>query len=247
MATNSDINHAKNVTNFETLISVVVSLGATYNPSKDSLKLPALQTLHSAATDSMTALKNAESATATAVDTRELAFKSIGSLFTRINNALKASNSTVQADDTAKSIFRKLHGKRASAKLTEDQKAVLLAEGKEVNQNSNSQMGYDDRVENFESLISFLQTVPEYNPNEEELKITTLQALLSDLKAKNISVMQNRIAEDTVRGVRKSVQNTPLTGLVDIANDVKSYIKSVFGVNSTQYKLVSKLRFVKFK
>jgi hypothetical protein len=247
MATNSDINHAKNVTNFETLISVVVSLGATYNPSKDSLKLPALQTLHSAATDSMTALKNAESATATAVDTRELAFKSIGSLFTRINNALKASNSTVQADDTAKSIFRKLHGKRASAKLTEEQKAILLAEGKEVNQNSNSQMGYDDRVENFESLISFLQTVPEYNPNEEELKITTLQALLSDLKAKNISVMQNRIAEDTVRGVRKSVQNTPLTGLVDIANDVKSYIKSVFGVNSTQYKLVSKLRFVKFK
>ena len=247
MATNSDINHAKNVTNFETLISVVVSLGATYNPSKNSLKLPALQKLHSAATDSMTALKNAESATATAVDTRELAFKSIGSLFTRINNALKASNSTVQADDTAKSIFRKLHGKRASAKLTEEQKAILLAEGKEVNQNSNSQMGYDDRVENFESLISFLQTVPEYNPNEEELKITTLQALLSDLKAKNISVMQNRIAEDTVRGVRKSVQNTPLTGLVDIANDVKSYIKSVFGVNSTQYKLVSKLRFVKFK
>lgn len=247
MATNSDINHAKNVTNFETLISVVVSLGATYNPSKDSLKLPALQTLHSAATDSMTALKNAESVTSTAVDTRELAFKSIGSLFTRINNALKASNSTVQADETAKTIFRKLHGKRASAKLTEEQKAALLAEGKEVNQNSNSQMGYDDRVENFESLISFLQTVPEYNPNEEELKITTLQALLSDLKAKNISVMQNRIAEDTVRGVRKSVQNTPLTGLVDIANDVKSYIKSVFGVNSTQYKLVSKLRFVKFK
>ena len=247
MATNTDASLAKNVTNFETLISVVTSLGATYNPSKDSLKLPALQTLHSAATDSMTALKNAESATATAVDTRELAFKSIGSLFTRINNALKASNSTVQADDTAKSIFRKLHGKRASAKLTEEQKAILLAEGKEVNQNSNSQMGYDDRVENFESLISFLQTVPEYNPNEEELKITTLQALLSDLKAKNISVMQNRIAEDTVRGVRKSVQNTPLTGLVDIANDVKSYIKSVFGVNSTQYKLVSKLRFVKFK
>ena len=246
MATNSDINHAKNVTNFETLISVVVSLGATYNPSKDSLKLPALQTLHSAATDSMTALKNAESATSTAVDTRELAFKSIGSLFTRINNALKASNSTVQADETAKTIFRKLHGKRASAKLTEEQKAALLAEGKEINQNSNSQMGYDDRVENFESLISFLQTVPEYNPNEEELKITTLQVLLADLKAKNMTAMQAHIAESTARGARKTLQNTPLTGLVDVANDVKSYIKSVYGIKSTEYKLVSKLRFVKF-
>ena len=245
MATNTDASLAKNVTNFETLISVVTTFGATYNPSKDSLKIPALKSLHLEATDSMAALKKAESATSTAVDTRELAFKSIGSLFTRINNALKASNSTVQADETAKTIFRKLHGKRASAKLTEEQKAALLAEGKEINQNSNSQMGYNDRVENFESLISFLQTVPEYNPNEEELKITTLQALLNDLRAKNISVMQSRITEDTARGLRKSVQNTPLTGLVDIGNDAKSYIKSVFGVKSVEYKLVSKLRFVK--
>ena len=167
-------------------------------------------------------------------------------LFTRVNNALKASNSTVQADETAKTIFRKLQGKRASAKLTEEQKAALLAEGKEVNQISTSQLGYDDRVENFESLISFLQTVPEYNPNEEELKITTLQVLLADLKAKNMTAMQAHIAESTARGARKTLQNTPLTGLVDVANDVKSYIKSVYGIKSTEYKLVSKLRFVKF-
>ena len=57
--------------------------------------------------------------------------------------------------------------------------------------------------------------------------------------------MQSRITEDTARGLRKSVQNTPLTGLVDIGNDAKSYIKSVFGVKSVEYKLVSKLRFVK--
>ena len=245
MATNSDASLAKNVTNFETLISVVTSLGATYNPSKDSLKLPALQTLLTAANESTIAFKNAESVKSTAVDNRQLAFDPTGTFFTRVNNALKASNSTVQADETAKTIFRKLQGKRASAKLTEEQKAALLAEGKEVNQISTSQMGYDDKVENLESLISFLQTVPEYNPNEEELKITTLQALLNDLRAKNISVMQSRITEDTARGLRKSVQNNPLTGLVDIGNDAKSYIKSVFGVKSVEYKLVSKLRFVK--
>ena len=246
MATNSDASLAKNVTNFETLISVVTSLGATYNPSKDSLKLLALQTLLTAANESTIAFKDAESAKSTAVDNRQLAFDPTGTFFTRVNNALKASNSTAQADETAKTIFRKLQGRRASAKLTEEQKAALLAEGKEVNQISTSQMGYDDRVENFESLISFLQTVPEYNPNEEELKIATLQALLADLRAKNISVMQTDIALETARGTRKSLQNTPFTGLVDVANDVKSYIKSVFGVKSTEYKLVSKLRFVKF-
>ena len=246
MATNTDASLAKNVTNFETLISIVTSLGATYNPSKDSLKLPALQTLHSAAIDSGIAFKNAESVKSTAVDNRQLAFDPTGTFFTRVNNALKASNSTAQADETAKTIFRKLQGRRASAKLTEEQKAALLAEGKEVNQISTSQLGYDDKVENLESLISFLQTVPEYNPNEEELKVTTLQTLLADLRAKNLTTTQAHIAVETARGARKTLQNTPLTGLVDVANDVKSYIKSVYGVKSTEYKLVSKLRFVKF-
>ena len=66
MATNSDASLAKNVTNFETLISIVTSLGATYNPSKDSLKLPALQTLLTAANESTIAFKNAESVKSTA-------------------------------------------------------------------------------------------------------------------------------------------------------------------------------------
>ena len=33
------------------------------------------------------------------------------------------------------------------------------------------------------------------------------------------------------------------TGLVDVASDVKSYVKSVYGASSPQYKQVSKLGF----
>jgi hypothetical protein len=222
MATNSDASLAKNVTNFETLISVVTSLGATYNPSKDSLKLPALQTLLTAANESTIAFKNAESVKSTAVDNRQLAFDPTGTFFTRVNNALKASNTTAQADETAKTIFRKLQGRRASAKLTEEQKAALLAEGKEVNQISTSQMGYDDKVENLESLISFLQTVPEYNPNEEELKITTLQTLLADLRAKNITATQAHIAVETARVHVKQCKTTPNPRISDVQTMYKA-------------------------
>lgn len=245
MATNSDISHAKNVTNFETLISAVTTFGETYNPSNERIKLPALQSLLAQATEALIALKNAQSAYSTAIDQRELAFKNIGSLFTRVSNALKASNSSVMSDETAKTIFRKLQGKRASAKLTDEEKAALQAEGKEVNQISVSQMGYNDRVENFEKLISLLQSIPEYNPNEEDLKISTLQTLLNDLKAKNAEVTKTSIALETARGARNEVLYKPLTGVVDTASDVKNYIKSVFGTSSTQYKLISKLRFVK--
>ena len=162
-----------------------------------------------------------------------------------MSNALKSSNSSIQADETAKTIFRKLQGKRASAKLTDEEKAALEAEGKEVNQISASQMGYDERVDNFEKLISLLQSIPDYNPNEEELKIETLQALLADLKVKNSEVMKTYFVLESARGVRNDLLYKPLTGVVDISSDVKSYIKSVFGATSTQYKLVSKLRFAK--
>ena len=162
-----------------------------------------------------------------------------------MSNALKSSNSSIQADETAKTIFRKLQGKRASAKLTDEEKAALEAEGKEVNQISASQMGYDERVDNFEKLISLLQSIPDYNPNEEELKIETLQVLLSDLKTKNSEVMKTYFVLESARGVRNDLLYKPLTGVVDISSDVKSYIKSVFGATSTQYKLVSKLRFAK--
>ncbi|TKC01414.1 hypothetical protein [Pedobacter cryotolerans] len=39
-----ETGHAKNVANFETLISFVASYGATYNPSRASIQLAALQT-----------------------------------------------------------------------------------------------------------------------------------------------------------------------------------------------------------
>jgi hypothetical protein len=245
MASTSDISHAKNVTNFNSLISAVLTIGQPYNPSKDSIKLPALQSLLTAASKALIELNFAQSANSLAIDQRELAFKPMGSLFTKVNNALKASGSSVQADDTAKTIFRKLQGKRASAKFTEEEKAAMEAEGKEVNQISSSQMSYDDRVENFEKLISLLQSIPEYNPNEEDLKIETLQTLSDDLKTKNNEVIRTQFVLDTARGVRNDLLNKSLTGVVDIAADVKSYIKSVFGASSTQYKLVSGLRFVK--
>lgn len=247
MAITSDISHSKNVTNFESLISAVINFGPSYNPSKDSLKLPALQSLLTSAKNALTELKNANSANSIAIDERELAFKPTKALFTRVNNALIASGSSMQADETAKTIFRKLQGKRASAKISDEDKKALETEGVVVNQISASQMGYDDRVDNLEKLISLLQSIPEYNPNEEDLKITSLQALQVDLKTKNNEEVKTRLVAESARGHRNDLLYTPLTGLVDIASDTKAYIKSVFGVSSTQYKMVSKLRFTNLK
>lgn len=244
MASNSETGHAKNVTNLESLITSATALGTSYNPSKDSIKISALQTLLSTSKEALSTVNTAESAYSNAVDARELEFEPMGKLITRVNNALKASDSTTQTDESAKTIIRKLQGKRASAKLTDEEIKALQAEGKEVTQISVSQMGYDSRLENFDKLISLLSTVPQYNPNEEELKIDSLKALHTKLKTKNTDVVTAYIQLDNARNNRNEVLYKPLTGLVDLASDSKMYIKSVFGASSPQFKQVSKLTFV---
>jgi hypothetical protein len=244
MASTSETGHAKNVTNLESLITSATALGTSYNPSKDSIKLPALQALLSSSKESLSSVNTAESVYSNAVDARELEFEPMGKLITRVNNALKASDSTTQTDESAKTIIRKLRGKRASAKLKDEEIKALQAEGKEVTQISVSQMGYDSRLENFDKLISLLSTVPQYNPNEEELKIDSLKALHTKLKTKNTDVITAYIQLDNARNNRNEVLYKPLTGLVNLASDSKMYIKSVFGASSPQFKQVSKLTFI---
>lgn len=244
MASISETSHAKNVTNLESLITSITAFGTSYNPSKDSIKLPELQTLLTNSNNSLIAVNTAQSSYSIAVDAREVAFEPLGKLITRVNSALKASDSTVQIDESAQTIIRKLRGKRASAKLTDEEKQALEAEGKAVNQISVSQMGYDTRLDNFYKLISLLSTVPQYNPNEEDLKINSLKALYTDLKTKNTDVVTAYIQLDNARNSRNVVLYKPLTGLVDLASDSKTYIKSVFGATSPQYKQVTKLTFI---
>jgi hypothetical protein len=45
MASKSEVGHAKNIANFQVNIEFVITYNAVYNPSKASLKLPALKAL----------------------------------------------------------------------------------------------------------------------------------------------------------------------------------------------------------
>ncbi len=243
MASISETGHANNVANFESLITSVTAFGRSYNPSKDTLKTPSLQTLLNAAKESLNAVNVAQSAYSNVVAARESAFEPFSKLMTRVNNALKATDTTAQVDESAQTIIRKLQGKRASAKLTDEEKQALGAEGKEANQISAVQLSYDSRLENFDKLIMLLTSVPLYNPNEEDLKITSLTTYYNELRAKNSDVLVPTVQLSNARISRNEILYKPLTGLVDIAFDTKVYIKSVFGATSPQYKQISKLIF----
>jgi hypothetical protein len=243
MASTTESGHAKNVANLESLISFVKGYGATYNPSKDSIKIVALEAILANAKQSLIDIDTLSPAYTNAVSAREFAFAPLSKIITRVNNAIKATDTTELVDNSVKTLVRKLQGTRASAKISDEDKKLLAEDGKEVNQISASQMGYDNRVENLYKLLMLLNSIPQYNPNEEELKISTLTALYEDLKAKNTAVVETTTPLSNSRIARNEVMYKPLAGLVDIAFDTKVYIKSVFGPSSPQYKQVSKLEF----
>jgi len=245
MASTSETGHQINVVNFDEMNTYVVGYGTVYNPSKASIKLAALQALALSAKTAIGAVNSALPAYSNAVSAREVGFDPLSKLTTRIVNALKATDTTTQVDESAQTLARKIQGARATAKKTEAEKTALATEGTVVTEISSSQMSYDSRLDSFDKLIKLLASVPLYAPNEADLKVTALTTYYNDLKAKNAAVVTATVPLSNARISRNDILYKTNTGVVDIAFDVKVYVKSVFGATSPQYKQISKLKFTK--
>lgn len=233
MSTNSNTGHAINVANFEILVADITSLGATYNPSKESLTLAALNSQLEAARQSLNNLNAAEPAYRIAVDNRQVAFKPFKKLISRVHLAVKVSDVSTEFEATVMTLIRLLTGSRAKA----------ITENSETTHVSASHMSYDERIENFDKLIKLLASVPAYAPNEPDLKVTALTELHSQFVALNTAVYTTEIPFNNARIQRNEILYSENTGLVAMGNDVKLYIRSVFGNSSPQYNAIKNLKF----
>jgi len=243
MTTQSETGHAKNVANFGNLITVVKGFKNAYNPSKQTITLASLATLYASAKNVMIEMNNISGVYSIAVANREVAFEPLSKLSTRIINALRASDVTQPIIETAESLIRKIQGKRATPKKTEEEKAILLTEGITVKEVSSSQMGFDNRLDSLDKLIQLLGNIPQYAPNEEDLKVSTLANYYASLSLVNAGAGQAESALSNARLARNELLYKPGTGMVDISLSVKTYVKSLFGATSPQYKQVSALAF----
>lgn len=245
MASISETGHAKNVANFGQLSSFAGSYGSAYNPSKESIKLSALQFLLALAKSAIDAVNAAIPAYTNAVAAREAAFAPLSKLITRVLNSLRATDTTSQVDESARTFARKIQGVRATPKKKTGEENSVSSSEKEAIEISSSQMSYDSRLDNFDKLIKLLASVTLYTPNEADLKVSALSSLYNELKTKNTDVVTAAIPLSNARISRNDVLYKDLTGLVDLASDVKTYIKSVFGARSSQYDQVSSLKFTR--
>lgn len=246
MASTSETGHAKNVANFENLISFCTGYGATYNPSKANLKTAQLQTQLASCKVNITSVISTSVAFNNAVNARMIAFTGLKKLSTRLVNALDATGATPQTVKDAKTVNAKLQGAKLTkmevAKVTTpiDPNAPVVETDKTI---SSSQQSYTSLVEHFSKMITLLSTEPAYLPNETELKIATLNTQLTTLKNTNTAVINAYTTVSNSRIARNQSLYNITNGLSITAKEVKMYVKSLYGATSPQYKQISALEF----
>jgi hypothetical protein len=87
--------------------------------------------------------------------------------------------------------------------------------------------GHAKNVANLQAMISAVESFgATYNPPRTDMKIPALAVLYPAARAE-----------------RDQLLYTPDTGLVDIAEDMKKYVKHVFGTGNPQYAQIKNLKF----
>lgn len=259
MASTSETGHPINVANFEDLISRCIGYGLSYQPSKPVLQIPALQALRSTAQANLSAVNSAIVVLVNAINSRKLAFDPLKPLATRIVSALDATSATDELVKDARTLNRKIQGKRKGETKPPSTTPVppvpptgtgptpIPTPVPTPEQISVSQQSYDSLLENFNKLILLVASEPSYTPNEVDLQVATLTTLAATLAAQNTVVIDATTALSSARIARNHTLYDDNTGLYDIQLEVKKYVKSVFGASSEEYKQISKIKFTDYK
>lgn len=229
----SETGHAKNVANFARLISFCQGLEATYNPSNDRLKIPHLLNLHQNALEKLNEVRIKKTNFDIHTNNRRNAFEDLKPFCTKIINAFAVSGVNKLNLEDAKSVNKKIQG-------------VVLKSASETLGSGNistSQQSYDRKIDHFATLIEILKQNPIYNPNEQELKIASLEEKLNLLQTHNLKLIASYNDYSNALQQRNMALYNPETGLVQKSKKIKQYIKSVFGANSTQFSQISSLEF----
>ena len=242
MPSTSETGHAKNVANFQTLIEFVKGYGAVYNPSKQSIQLPALVALKDSAGAEMANTLSKKNIYTNKVNERQLAFSDVETLASRLVNALEVTDASSGSIKNAKSFRQKILGKRTTPpKISTDSNTP------EPKTNSVSQKSFDQITEHLSGLKTILQAEPTFAPNETELQVATVSAKIQDLYAKTAAVNKALSELSSSRISRNKTLYTDENSIYETAIDIKKYIKSLFGPSSPQFAQVKGLKITSLK
>ena len=206
------------------------------------------------------------------INAREVLFAPLKSLATQIMAALLASGANTETMLNAKTINRKIQGSRATKKIAAStttptttptgggttptptptatttptpspERTAPTTTTVVPHSISTAQLSYDNLVAHFQDLVNYVSLYSAYNPNEANLKVAALNTTAASFTTANNAVKTAQNALHTSMATRTTVLYNPTTGMINIAKEVKAYVKSAFGASSPQFKEINKIHF----
>lgn len=234
MASTTETGHAKNIANLKLLNEINAGFGGAYKPTNTLYQLGNMVTLHNTCNTLQGDLNTKKGIFEPFQNARVAEFKDLQKLARRIRTAAKTSGAGEGFYKDVNKIVSKVLGERAS-------KAV--ATPTDPSGTSASQTSFDNMVNHWDALGKMLAAEPVYAPNETDLTVAAITAKTAALDTVNNNVKSGAVGYNNAIIGRNKALYTAKTGLCDVAQGSKDYVRQVFGFSSPEYKMVSKIKF----
>jgi len=240
MSSNSETGHVKNMDGGQFIIDRCITFGPTYNPSNLRLTVANMGALRMSCHALHVTYKDALMAAKDPINIREARFEYAYRIVIKSIHYFESTDASDAIIADARGLVRKFTGSNIKVKRLPDGT-------KDPSHVSNSQQSYVQRQDTFNQLVQLYAGNANYAPNEVELQIVQLEALANELHVLN-NDMNSVLAPVTAAKIeRDHALYDAEAGLVDVMLACKKYVKSVFGVNSPEYKSISGVKFTKPK
>jgi hypothetical protein len=214
-------------------------MGSLYNPTNPNLLLANLNPVKTNLGGTITFLNNKKPVYKNAVADREILIAQLPSRLTMSLNYAKSTNISQTDKENLSSQVKKMRGDKKSKVVNPE-----TAEGDSI---STSQMSYDSRIANFDTYISQLSSLAEYNPNETVIQIADFQNYHQKLT--NSSTLVNSAGNELITGRknRNDILYNDQINVLQLMREIKAYLKSLGSAAEPYYKAIVKLQFKDIK
>jgi hypothetical protein len=239
----AESGHVNNIANFGTMRENAVAMGAGYAPTNALITVAGMGTLHTTASGAQDAMLAGASAARVPINEREELFGPLDKLVTRSLNYFKSTGATAQVIADAKGLCDRFRGSKLNPRNLPDGTP-------DPDHVSNAHLGFVQKTETFAQLVALYGSDANYAPGGgpmADLTVAALQAKLVAMKAANVAVDAVLAPLMVARAERDKALYEAGTGIYDVQNKVKAYVKGAYGATSAEAKMFTRLKFTRPK
>lgn len=236
--------HAKNVANFETVIIVLLGLGAVYNPNQALIILTALQTKLTEAKAVLAAVDTAEAEKTVAVDEIQGEIEGLDKYVVNIKRTAEVEVNDAAFTADLQNLVNKFTSGSRKTGLPDDPLTPDIDESR--TKISTSQRSRDNQIAHLADILALIKTRTDYNTNDAEYTVAAIEAKLAALTAKNNAAKAAEAKLGNAQDARDAVLYDPETGVLKLVKLIKTQLARKPGKDSAAYQQINGLEFRKY-